>query len=103
MLALVLSQALLLVDVPIAGLALVGIRAGVAPDRAVELHPTRSTSWAPLQRVATVGCGCCRRPGLAYKAAADSAVDGLGYLVRRSSSWPGAGRPVRPLWGCCLG
>lgn len=39
LLALVPWQALLLVNVPIAVLAFIGIRAGIAPDRAEQLHP----------------------------------------------------------------
>lgn len=70
-------QALLLVNVPIAALALAGIRVGIPADRPEELHRASLRSLLDLSVLT--------RPlvasGLAYKAAAGLATAGMGYLV----------------------
>lgn len=69
-------QALLLVNVPIAVLAIAGVRYGIRADVAADLH----REWHPLEDLRLVA-----RPlvssGLAFKGAANLAIAGLGYLV----------------------
>ena len=70
-------QVLLLVNVPIAALAIIGIRLGIAPDAASERHLDPVHPLRDLQLVAHPLVSS----GLLFKTAAGLATAGLGYLV----------------------